>query len=91
MRRTAITMMALCLCLGSLALPAAAAIDLGVSFVIDTEEPLKGSTITASSTVEDVGGLGPAEMANGTIEFYVDDVWVSAENLTFDNTTGLMT
>lgn len=90
MRRSVITLLVLCLCLGALALPAAAAVDLGVSFTIDTDKPLKGSTITLTAEVRDVGGLVDAETADGTISVTAGTEELGSRNFTFNNTTGLM-
>jgi hypothetical protein len=91
MRRTVIVLIMLVLCLGAVAVPAAAAVDLGVSFTIDSEKVIRGSNITVTATVEDVGGLGPAETASGNITASVGGGDLGRQNFTFDNTTGSMT
>lgn len=90
MRRTVIALLVLCLCLGAFAVPAAAAVDLGISFTIDTDKPLKGSTITVTAKVEDVGGLVVAETADGTITVTAGTEELGSQAFTFNNTTGLM-
>jgi hypothetical protein len=90
MRRTAIALLAAVLCLGVLAVPAAAIVDLGVSLSLNTDEPLEGSTITVTANVMDAGGLDPGEWANGTVTASVDGEELGTKNITFDNETGEM-
>jgi len=89
-RRTALAILALFICLGALAMPVAAEVNLGVSFEIDTEEPLKGSNITVTSTVEDVGGLVDPETAVGNITVTADTEVLGTADFIFNNTTGMM-
>jgi hypothetical protein len=77
--------------MGGLALPAAGAIDLGVTFTIDTTKPLEGSTITVTAVVEDVGGLVDAETADGIINVTDGTEELGGQTFSFNNTTGMMT
>ena len=90
MRRTVIALLTLCLCLGAFAVPAAAAVDLGVSFTIDTDKPLTGSTITVTAEVEDIGVLVDPETADGTITVTAGTEDLGSQNFTFNNTTSIM-
>jgi hypothetical protein len=84
-------MLAMALCLATVAVPAAAEVDLGIDFTIDTENVRKGSTITVTADVTDVGGLVAAETADGTITVTADSEELGSETFSFNNTTGMMT
>ncbi len=91
MRRTTILLLVLCLCMGALSLPASAAVDLGVTFGINTDKPIEGSTITVTAIVEDAGGLVPGEFGNGTVSVTAGGEDLGTQNLSFNDTTEAMT
>ncbi len=89
MRRTIVIGLILALCLGALALPASGAVDLDASMSIDTEKPLKGSNITVTVTVTDVGGLVDNETANGTLNVRSSAMQLGDNaTIAFNDTTG---
>lgn len=90
MRRVSLALAVLCLCLLGLSMSASAAVDLGVDVAIDTDEPLKGSNITVTATVTDVGGLVGNETADGTIAVTAGGVELGNDAFAFNNTTGTM-
>ena len=89
MRRAIIIGLVLALCLGALALPASGSVDLGVTMEINTDKPLKGSNITITVTVTDVGGLVDNETANGTLTVRTTGMVLGeVEDLNFTNLNG---
>jgi hypothetical protein len=91
MSKSVLALGALVLCLAVLALPAAAEVDLGVDFSIDSENVRTGSTITVTADVADVGGLLDTETADGTLTLNADAEELGSETFSFNNTTGMMT
>jgi len=91
-KRSALALLTLALCLLAMASPALAAIDLGVSISgLDTEKPVEGSTITVSVLVEDAGPLGGGETASGNLTVSAGTEELGVVLVDFDNTTGSMT
>jgi hypothetical protein len=90
-RTVVVALLVLTLCAGALALPASGAVDLGATMTIDTDKPLKGSNITVTVTVSDVGGLVDNETANGTLAVRTSTMLLGELDIDFDNTTGSVT
>ncbi len=91
MRRTVIILVLLALAMAVFSIPALAEVDIGVELSIDTDTPIKGSNITVSVDITDVGGLAAGEWANGTLTVTAGTDVLGTQNFTFNNTTGMRT
>jgi hypothetical protein len=86
--RVLLALVLLSLVASVIAVPAAAEVDLGLEMSIDTGKPLKGSNITVTVVVTDVGGLDPGEWANGTLTVSAGTNVLGTGTFDLDNTTG---
>lgn len=89
MRRMAIILVLLALATAVFSISAMAEVDIGVELSIDTDTPIKGSNITVSVDITDVGGLAAGEWANGTLTVTAGTEVLGTQNISFDNNTGV--
>jgi len=91
MRRAFLILVLLAIAMAMFSVPAFAEVDIGVELSIDTDTPIKGSNITVSVDITDVGGLATGEWANGTLTVTAGADVLGTQNFSFDNTTGMET